>query len=265
MSPHLPVKLENYSYLYFIKELIKQAHIHRFEVKLIGHERYEEIGMTYPLYRFTINPLQAEGTFCIAAGVQAYEIAGPLCMVELFINYKQHLNPKIRYFIYPMVNPTSFDLRSRTDDDNVDLNTVDKRSLISPKYVEVQRVIKDIGEKDFDIFMSLHEDVGEKRFYAYVFQDHKNNPAYKYLIQNMSEYAEIVKGQIYKDRTNGNGLIINHHDHSFEDYLWTHKKAKLSLCTETPGLLNLNKRIEMNLANIAVLSEWLVMNKTTQE
>lgn len=127
--------------------------------------------------------------------------------------------------------------------------------------MEVQRFIEDVGSKTFDIFLSLHEDIDEKRFYAYVFQDYRNNPVYKNLIQNMSAYADIVKGQIYGDKTNGNGLIINHHDHSFEDYLWTHKKAKLSLCTETPGLLSLTKRMEMNLANIAILSEWLVSSQ----
>ena len=42
-----------------------------------------------------------------------------------------------------------------------------------------------------------------------------------------------------------NGIGFNHHDGSFEDFMF-HKGIPLTACTETPGLFNVKLRIRAN-------------------
>lgn len=249
-------EVENYSYAKYIFELEKLCHIHKIEIEIIGYEDFEKIGQKYPLYRITVNPMAAK-RMCIVAGVQAYEIAGPLSMLEIFSSPHEIFNSQISYRIYPCINPTSFDLRQRMDDDGVDLNELTMQSIRGRKYGEVKIFYNDIKDWPMDIFISLHEDVDLKEFYAYVFED-KTEEIYRIIINRWrNDFGGILKGgEIYGDKVI-DGLIINDHDNSFEDYLFTNKMTKLAICTETPGLLPLDNRIKMNIDNIRILSDYL--------
>jgi len=249
-------EVENYSYAKYIYELEKLCHLHKIKIDVIGYENFEKIDQKYPLYRITVNP-EAPQKMCIVAGVQAYEIAGPLSMLEIFSNPHDLFNSKVSYRIYPCINPTSFDLRQRKDDDGVDLNELTSQSIRGRKYHEVKVFYDDIKNWPMDVFISLHEDVDLKSFYAYVFED-KPEPIYRKIIDRWKDdFGGIVTDkEIYGDKVD-NGLIINSHDNSFEDYLFTNKLAKISMCTETPGLLPLESRIKMDIDNIRILSDYL--------
>lgn len=248
---------EHYSYAKYIKELLTLCNKHKIKFKIIGYEKYEKIDMSYPIYHIIINP-NAKIDFCICAGVQAYEIAGPLTILHLLQTPQKYFNRKIRYHIFPLINPTSFDLRQRFDDDNRDLNTITKQTLKSKNYREVQAFIRDIGKKYSDAFLSLHEDNDERRFYAYVFEK-AIEPVYRKIINQIGKHNKILDQKlIYGDKSQAEGLIINEHDRSFEDYLFTHKQAGISICTETPGKLALNKRISMNTQVIMLLTKFLL-------
>lgn len=259
MPDILPIPLEYYSYAKYLKTLLHFAHLHKFKSNIIGHELFETLSMDYPLYGFVVNP-EAKLQFCIVAGVQAYEIAGPLAILELFKDPHKYLSKDICYHIYPMINPTSFDLRQRQDDDGKDLNLLDSRVFNNPVFKEVQAFYNDIKSKDFEVFVSFHEDVDEHRFYTYAFEKGEKNPVYRMLISKASERAHILRTPLmYGDIVDEAGLILNHHDHSFEDYLFSRGRAKISLCTETPGKLPLETRIQMDLENIKLLTEWVLI------
>ena len=252
-------EVEHYSYAKYVFELKKLCHIHKIDIDIIGYEDFEKIGQKYPLYRITVNPTIGK-RMCIVAGVQAYEIAGPLSMLEIFSNPQEIFNKHVSYRIYPCINPTSFDLRQRMDDDGVDLNELTKQSLRSKKYREVKAFHDDIKEWNMDIFLSLHEDVDLKEFYAYVFESKdKPEPVYEKIVNRWKDdFGGVLKDKkIYGDKDQ-DGLVINVHDNSFEDYLFTNNMAKLALCTETPGLLPLENRIRMDVDNIRILSDSLM-------
>lgn len=254
LNHKLKIDPTEYSYARFISSVLKLCKKKRLEYKLIGYEKFEKIKENYPLYRITVHP-EAKYQFCLVAGVQAYEIAGPLAMLPLLETPHKYLRKDVCYHIYPMINPTSFDLRQRFDDDGCDLNLLDKRALRSPRFKEVQNFYKDIKGKKFDVFVSLHEDEDRKDFYAYVFGKEKELVYWK-VIKNASKYCGIWKSKkIYGTKSDEQGLIINEHDHSFEDILYGKKMAKISLCTETPGKLDINTRIKINLSNIKILSD----------
>jgi|GEM_PF-1122786 len=244
-----------YSYAKLISELIRLSRLHNYKYKIIGKELFEKTGIVYPLYRFTINP-SSRPSFCIIAGVHGYEVAGPLTMPELFANQKKYLDRKICYYIYPVINPTAFDLRKRQDDDGYDLNTLNKNTLKNKGFCEIQSFYKDVKNKKFEVLISLHEDVDLKKFYAYVFEK-KKEMIYRKIIKASSKYTDILcQNRIYGSPSDNEGLVINSHDQSLEDRLYREKKAKISLCTETPGKLNLKTRISINLNNIRILNDY---------
>jgi len=250
--------IENYSYAKYLTELKELCARHDFGFKKIGEEEFEKIEMTYPIYRIRVNP-GAKKIFCLVAGVQAYEIAGPMTVLELVRDPWSYLSKGIEYRIYPVINPTSFDLRQRNDDDGVDLNTLDRRVIHNEKFEEVAAFYKDIRESKFEVFLSLHEDVDETRFYAYTFEK-EPEVIYDKIVKESAKLADVVgEGKkMYGDVLDREGQIINHHDHSFEDFIFCNKKASISLCTETPGKLPLSERIRINLRNIKLLSEHIL-------
>lgn len=250
-------EIANYSYAKLLLELIKLSHIHRYESFLIGEEEFEATGMVYPLYRFTVNPT-AKLKVCIIAGVHGYEVAGSLSMLSLFDDPKKYFNKNICYHIYPVINPTAFDLRRRLDDDGKDLNNLSKRILKNKDYCEVRAFHSATKNIKFDALISLHEDMDAKKFYAYVFEKEPVS-VYRKIIKSSSKYADILrKNEIYGAPSDGEGLIINHHDRSLEDGLYGNGQATVSLCTETPGRLKLETRIAINLDNILVLNKYLL-------
>ncbi len=250
-------EIEKYSYAKYIFELQKLCHIHKVDIKIIGYEKFEKIDESYPIYRIEINP-KAKKRMCIMAGVQAYEIAGPLTMLELFQDPHSFFDKDVCYRIYPLLNPTSFDLRQRPDDDGVDLNELTPQSIRGRKFGEVKCFYEDIKDWEMDIFVSLHEDVDSSFFYMYVYENEKV-PVYRKIIErwNLEPGLVLKDKKIYGDITDGNGILINKYDNSIEDYLYSKKMTKISLCTETPGLLPLEKRIKMNIENIRILKRSL--------
>jgi len=250
-------EIEQYSYAKYIYELRKLCFIHKINMEVIGHKVFDKIKQSYPLYRITINPT-ASKRICIISGVHGYEIAGVLSFLEIFSNPKKLFNDDISYRIYPCINPTAFDLRQRMNDFSVDLNELTWQSLKSKKYMEVKTFYEDVKNWSMDIFLSMHEDVSMKEFYAYVFEE-KEEPVYRKIISKRKKdpFGVLKKKKIYGDVVS-NSLIINVHDNSLEDYLFTNKMVRLSICTETPGLLLLKDRIKMNIDNIKILSNYLI-------
>ncbi|MFH0892248.1 MAG: succinylglutamate desuccinylase/aspartoacylase family protein [Candidatus Falkowbacteria bacterium] len=254
-------KHHNYSYALVISELIKLAHRHNFSIKKIGEEKFEHIGMTYPLYRFTVNP-RAPKKFCIIAGVHGYEIAGPLTIPHLFEFPKKYFKKEIAYYIYPILNPTSFDLDRRMDDDNRDLNCLNRRTLKSRNYREIQAFYNDIKKLRFDALISMHEDLDETNFYAYVFEKEKN-PVYRQIVRSASRFTGVeTKKMIYQSPSDGHGLVINVHDQAIEDRFFCMKQAKTSLTSETPGKLDISLRIKINSENIKIINRSILSRQS---
>jgi predicted deacylase len=245
-------KLKNYSYAKLIFELIHLCRQHKFEIKLIGNEKFKYINSTYPIYRFTIHP-KANIKFGIITGMHGDEIAGPLSIFYLLKNPKKYFNKKICYHIYPVISPTAFDLKRRYDDDNIELNTLNKRTLKNYKYHEIECLYEDLKNKKLNTILSLHEDVDQTNFYMYI--NRENNQVYKKIISNANKHVNILKKKIIDKRvTNKKGFIIGGYDETVEDWLFLKKKPDLCVTTETPGMVDLNTRIAINLHNIQLLN-----------
>lgn len=252
-------KIEHYSYGKLIFELIKLAELHKFEVKLIGQEKFKKINAVYPIYRITINP-EAKIKFCIATGMHGDEIAGPLSIYYLLKNPKKYFDPKICYYIYPTISPTAFDLRRRFDDDNKELNSLSQKTLRNRCYHEIKCYFKDFKKLKIDAFLSIHEDVGQEKFYAYI--NSYDQEIYEQIMKNGKRHFGIMERRKIDGRfSNRKGMIIGGHDRSTEDWIFTHKKPFVCLTTETPAKnKDLKLRIDTDLKNIQILNKYIIKN-----
>jgi len=255
MNQQINLPDEHLSYSQYLKRLTKTCHLRHYDYQVIGYELFENIQMNFPIYKININS-KGKHKICLVAGVHGYEVAGPLSILSLLEKGSFKEWSDTSFTIFPIINPTSFDLKQRLDDDNRDLNACYKTTLASENYQEIKFFYKEIKNQHFDLFLSLHEDFDEDRFYTYAFED-EELPLYRNLIKFLQHKVDIIPdGQIYGNKIR-NGLVINSHDHSLEDYATSSGLAKYSLATETPMKLALKERVELNYLIINFLNQQL--------
>lgn len=252
-------QLQNFSYAKLMFELIKFSNLHKFKKKLYGYEKFEKIKTDYPLYKFVVNP-ESKLIFYILTGMHGDEIAGPLSIYCLLKEPEKYLNQNICYHIYPVVSPTAFDLRRRYDDDNVELNTLNKKTLRNYKYHEIKSFYEDIKNSKPDAFLSLHEDMDQEKFYAYV--KRKNiSPVYRAILKSASRHCGVLNKKIIDKQISDHHGLIDSHDQTTEDWLYAHKHPEIFITTETPGKIDLNTRIMINLENIRLINNYILKMK----
>lgn len=237
---------KNYSYEKYLWLLLDEAHHHRLPMEVIGYETSKRTGIQYPIYRLVIYP-QLQETICIVAGLHGNEIAGPLSIPHMIMNILHELPEHYRYVIYPMINPSGFDLRQRFDADNRDLNAIYSVTLHSCNYQEVQEFYQDaVKFAPFEAVITLHEDSERKEFYMYGLG--KENLDYYHAICSFAKtwIQPWAHAEIEGCCTDEHGLILsNSRDYAFDGALYKKGLAKLAYTFETPGRLELSFRVNM--------------------
>ncbi|MCR4327181.1 MAG: succinylglutamate desuccinylase/aspartoacylase family protein [Nanoarchaeota archaeon] len=244
--------MENKIYFDFVKELLRLNKINNYSSKVIGYKKSKILDESFPIYKVDINK-KGSKKFCIVAGIHGDEIAGPYSVLKILENPK-FFKKEIHYQIFPILNPSGFVLKRRFNDKGRDLNCLNKKTLKSENYKEIQMFHEEVKNKNFEVFLSMHEDLDISKVYSYIFEK-DTKKIYRKLFSNERKWKA---KRIYGDKSDGKGLIINVHDHSLEDRFFSMGKAKLSVATETPGKLNLERRINMNLKNLEVLNNYLL-------
>jgi hypothetical protein len=249
MNERMEVPLEFVSYQKYLWDLISAVNCRDIQHEIIGEEASERTGIRYPLLRLSVNPGAAR-KICVISGIHGNEIAGPLSLLSLFSkDFFCELPDCFHYVIYPMVNPTGFDLRQRFDDDYRDLNAVFQTTLTSDNYLENQRVIADaLGYGSFDAVITLHEDSDVEQFYMYGLGAH-NMPIYHAMCQYARIFCEPwANANIYGCESDEHGFILSTpRDFAFDGYFYTKGLAPIACTFETPGKLNIDFRIHMML------------------
>lgn len=249
---------EYISYERFLWKLLSEAHQHDLPVEVIGHETCERTGIGYPLYRLVIHP-DASLSVCIVAGIHGNEIAGPLSVIHLISDILHELPQQFRYVIYPMINPSGFDLRERFDEDRRDLNAIYDVTLHSDNYEEVQAFYQDaLKFTPFEAVIALHEDSDLEKFYMYGLG--QENLAYYHAI---CEFARTLipawtDADIYGAHSDDHGLVLlTARDHAFDGVLYKEGLAKVAFTLETPGKLDIHFRVNMMVQLVLLSMEML--------
>jgi murein peptide amidase A len=248
MSPNerMAVDEENFSYEKFLWVLLSEAHHHKLPMEVIGYEMSRRTKINYPLYRLVIHP-ECQPTVCLVAGVHGNEIAGPLSTLHIITDIIHDLPKHYRYVIYPMINPSGFDLRTRFDADGRDLNAIYSVTLKSHNYCEVQEFYQDVLKfAPFEAVITLHEDSDRDQFYMYGLG--KENQHFYHAICAFAKtwIPAWANSEIEGCCTDEHGLIMaTARDHGYDGRLFIDGQTRVAITFETPGKLDFHFRVNM--------------------
>ena len=247
MNEHMEVPFQYLSCEKFLWELLNEVNCRQIHHEIIGEDHCERTGIHYPLIRLNVNP-KCERRVCIISGIHGNEIAGPLYLLHLFSKDFFCKLPRIfHYVIYPLVNPTGFDLRQRYDDDYRDLNAVYKTTMTSKNYTENQVIMSDVIQYlPFEAVITLHEDSDTEQFYMYGLGAH-NIPFYHEICQAGRGFCEPwCNANIYGLHSDEHGFVLSTtRDHAFDGYFYAKGYAPVACTFETPGKLDITFRTKM--------------------
>lgn len=187
----------------------------------------------------------------IAAGFHGEESAGPWGILYFLKNFPQDLFNSSNLSFIPVVNPTGFRQGKHTnmlgEDPNRGFchNNSGKLELSQEGLILMENllILKSLAK---DGFISLHEDIELEHFYLYTFENSETPGSFsKALCTAENNFFEPPPDGIIEGGSVRNGIIFRYCDGSFEDLLF-HEGIPRTACTETPGLFDIDKRVEAN-------------------
>jgi len=199
----------------------------------------------------------------IAAGFHGEEPAGSWAVLHFLETAPQKLISRANLSFLPVVNPTGFRSGKRENYWGEDPNRgfchtnsgrpePSREGLILIKHLPMLRSLAKDG------FLSLHEDVEQSQFYIYTFENaNAPGPFSETLRSEEAKFFSPYPDGILEGGLVRNGIIFRHCDGSFEDLLF-HEGIHRTACTETPGLLDINKRVEVNVCIITAFVRFAI-------
>lgn len=251
----------------YTKQLLHLAAENGFWLRILG-----EVG-NWPIWliRTQGHPKRDTIKLLIAAGFHGEEKAGPWAIIEWMKNYDAKLLKKFDISFLPVVNPTAFNRGARYNTWGEKSNCGFCHPELKDKPSEEGKIL--IENINFllplakDGFLSLHEDITTKEYYAYTFEPTKEPGAFTCgLLSTLGEFFDKplngVGALADANAGNGrpyvvNGLVYKLCDGSFEDWLF-HKGVQKVAVTETPALHKLQRRID---ANVAIINKFIELCK----
>lgn len=209
-----------------------------------------------PILLLTLKQFVKGPNLLIAAGFHGEEPAGCGGVLRFLETAPQELINRANLSFLPLVNPTGFRFGIRVNYWGEDPNRgfchtksgrpePSKEGLILMKHLSILRSLAKDG------FLSLHEDVEQSQFYIYTFENaNAPGPFSETLRSEEAKFFSPYPDGILEGGLVRNGIIFRHCNSSFEDLLF-HEGVHRTACTETPGLFDINKRVEVNARIIA--------------
>lgn len=218
-----------------------------------------------PLLLLTPSVLREGPKLLVAAGFHGDEPGGCRGIIRFLENVEPTLFQALNLSFLPLVNPTGFRLGQRTNEWGEDPNRglVHHESDRGPSEPLPSRegaillqhlpLLKSLAA---DAFLSLHEDVEYGQFYLYAFENaDKPGPFSKDLRAEATKFFSLFPDGPLEGGVVHDGIIFKYHDGSFEDLLF-HSGVSRTASTETPGLAELEKRVEANAALVTALARY---------
>jgi hypothetical protein len=197
-----------------------------------------------------------------AAGFHGEEAAGCWGCLRFLESGPPGLFEQANLAFLPLVNPTGFSLGRRRNDwdenpnlgfcpasQNYQARPSREGALLLTHLPRLMRLAR-------DGFVSLHEDADRDKFYLFTFErTPEPGPFTRALYQAERRFFEPQPDGVLEDYVVKDGLIYRACDGTFEDRLF-HEGLARTACTETPGRLDLPRRIAANRAIIQAAVEW---------
>ncbi len=237
----------------FHKRLHSVASARKLEVKTLGKIKKDDLVLV------TNNSSNKGPNLLIAGGFHGDEPAGSWAITRYLETISQSILSNANLSFLPLVNPSGFRKSRRRNDWDEDPNrgfchTNSGKPEVSHEGTILFEHLGELKRLGKDGYLSLHEDLELEKFYFYTFErSEMPGPLYKILYRAESKYFEPCPDGPWEGGIIRNGLIYCFHDGSFEDLLF-HEGIDQTACTESPGLLDINKRVE---ANVGIISSFV--------
>jgi hypothetical protein len=256
----------------YLKRLFKVVGERRLWMTVLGKTGRQYIWLVRS--SLTFNP--DKPNLLIVGGFHGEEPAGPLAILKWLETVNSGYLKKANLTFLPVVNPIGFNRGTRYARKGQKTNGGFCFNVEGcPKYkskdklaVEGELLMENIDiilEAAKDGVISLHEDVDTDKFYIYDFGTAVRPGSFSKAIRDEeSKFFEMIDNGVKVNEEGDpdsyaiNGIVHNHHDGSFEDFL-SHKGVKHSLTTETPGLnIGIDKRVD---AGVALINKFINLSK----
>lgn len=236
-------------FLEFVNKKKAKAFNERLIKSVEGRANLMQIGTegSDQIFKIVINP-DAKRTICFVAGLHGDEEGGPYGALS-YLESDFYVPKNKKVIIIPLANPKGFEMGKRENADDLDIN----RHFLKKELKDECKIIWDsIKEEDIDLIHTLHEDPGLKTFYLYY--THHLELA-KDLRELATKYFDIFakdKRQPLEDDVKQSDKVINgiiplpHTVRGTLEDKCLIEKAIPYIITESPGKVDLKKRIEFN-------------------
>ena len=230
----------------------------KFKKKILGYID------DWPIYIVAPDIDISKPSILFAAGFHGPEIAGSWGIINFLENAPKNIFKSVNISFIPLVNPTGMELGSRNNkwEENPNRGFCHKtrnRNDVSQEGAILQENINLIINLAKDCFISLHEDPEFEHFYLYTYERDDAPGEWSLLLKNtLSTIFEPIPKKMEKTDFDHmvNSTVFKCCDGSFEDHLF-HLGIPLTATTETPGLLDLKKRIQANSTVIAAVIKYI--------
>jgi hypothetical protein len=199
----------------------------------------------------------------IAAGFHGDETAGPWGLLNFLESGSLKKFNSVKASFLPLINPTGMANGTSKNmfDKSPNSGFCHNKSNVTPSY-EGRILLENIDMlRDFDCFLSMHEDFEEYRSYLFTFENSKQPGIRTYKLRNvLGRYFDLIEDEIIDKDGNvllnatvvpeggghiKNGIAFGYHDGSFEDRLF-HEGVPFTACTDTPEMEPFELRVEVN-------------------
>ncbi len=234
-----------------------------FRPRVLG--KIDSDGASIPILSLSRKNKGLSPRILIAAGIHGDEPAGPHAILSLLERFPEEW-PEFagcHVEIVPLINPTGFDLRQRSNKFGTDLN----RAFGSPAPpAEIRFLMDDYRRRSIDLFVDLHEDVDTPGFYLYELSPSESEAFGPSIISALREAGHpINESSVIEGMEARDGLILRtsrpiprYFRKGAPQGLYLKKLgASRTLTFETPPKLPLEERVAMHLLSLrTVLSRW---------
>jgi len=194
----------------------------------------------------------------VAAGFHGDEPAGCWGILHFLEEDYLRFSRNFNVAFLPLVNPSGFRRGSRINEwqENPNGNFCHTTSGKPEPSREGRILLNHLAQLKLlatDAFVSLHEDFEQDRFYIYTFEQTDTPGKFSLALHaELWKFFDPVPDGIVEGVEVTDGIVFRNCDGSFEDFLF-HEGIPRTACTETPGLLDINRRIEANSSIISGL------------